>query len=96
MNSSYLSVFVFIIVTIIYYTVLKPKLTYEKLKSANMDEMIITNKLLHLSLSHMTGSDEQDAVLLLAHIGITTTTTTTTTTTNITVINATTTRLKTV
>jgi len=39
MNSSYLSVFVFIIVTIIYYTVLKPKLTYEKLKSANMDEM---------------------------------------------------------
>ena len=39
MNSSYLSVFVFIIVTIIYYTVLKPKLTYEKLKSADMDQM---------------------------------------------------------
>ena len=39
MNSSYLSVIVFIIVTIIYYTVLKPKLTYEKLKSADMDQM---------------------------------------------------------
>lgn len=39
MNSSYLSVFVFIIVTIIYYTVLKPKITYEKLKNADMEQM---------------------------------------------------------
>jgi hypothetical protein len=40
MNSSYLSVFVFIIITIIYYTVLKPKLTYENLKNAESnDEM---------------------------------------------------------
>uniref|UniRef100_A0A6C0H9G8 Uncharacterized protein n=1 Tax=viral metagenome TaxID=1070528 RepID=A0A6C0H9G8_9ZZZZ len=40
MNSSYISVFVFIIITIIYYTILKPKLTYEKLKSAeSSDEM---------------------------------------------------------
>jgi hypothetical protein len=40
MNSSYISVFVFIIITIIYYTILKPKLTYEKLKSAESnDEM---------------------------------------------------------
>lgn len=40
MNSSYLSVFVFIIITIIYYTILKPKLTYENLKSAESnDEM---------------------------------------------------------
>lgn len=40
MNSSYISVFVFIIITIIYYTILKPKLTYEKLKSSeSSDEM---------------------------------------------------------
>ena len=40
MNSSYISVFVFIIITIIYYTVLKPKLTYENLKNAESnDEM---------------------------------------------------------
>lgn len=39
MNSSYLSVFVFIIVTILYYTVLKPKLTYEKLKSADTEQL---------------------------------------------------------
>jgi len=40
MNSSYISVFVFIIITIIYYTILKPKLTYENLKSAeSSDEM---------------------------------------------------------
>ena len=39
MNTSYLSVFVFIIVTIIYYTVLKPKVTYEKLKSSDTDQL---------------------------------------------------------
>lgn len=39
MNSSYLSVFVFIIVTIIYYIVLKPKLTYEILKNKDANEM---------------------------------------------------------
>jgi hypothetical protein len=40
MNSSYISVFVFIIITIIYYTILKPKLTYENLKNAeNSEEM---------------------------------------------------------
>jgi hypothetical protein len=39
MNSSYLSVFVFMIVTILYYTVLKPKLTYEKLKSADTEQL---------------------------------------------------------
>ena len=35
-----------------------------------MDELIITNKLLHVSLCHMNENDEQDAVLLLAHLGL--------------------------
>lgn len=35
-----------------------------------MDELIITNKLLHVSLCHMNDNDEQDAVLLLAHLGL--------------------------
>lgn len=42
MNSSYISVFVFIIITIIYYTILKPKLTYEKLKSAESNDEMST------------------------------------------------------
>lgn len=39
MNSSYLSVFVFIIVTLFYYSVIKPKLTYETLKNKDINEM---------------------------------------------------------
>jgi len=42
MNSSYISVFVFIIITIIYYTILKPKLTYENLKSAESNDEMST------------------------------------------------------
>jgi len=39
MNSSYLSVFVFIIVTLFYYAVIKPKITYETLKKKDINEM---------------------------------------------------------
>lgn len=51
MDSSYLSIFVFIIVTIIYYTVLKPKLTYENLKNAKRSNEV--SKYISLSNSSL-------------------------------------------